>query len=211
MQTERRYVASPSARIEVRQDGDNKTITGYAAVFFREGEEGTEYNLFDDYYERISRGAFDRALSEQHDVRALFNHNSDMLLGRSKSGTLLLSVDDVGLRYDITLADTQAGRDIATSIDRGDITGSSFAFIPRKVSWIEEDERVIREIGDVDLYDVGPVTYPAYEATSAAMRSADKQSVLQEWERQKPKPAVTQHDIDLRVYQIRLDELHKDG
>jgi HK97 family phage prohead protease len=211
MQTERRYVASPSARIEVRQDGDNKTITGYAAVFFRDGENGTEYNLFDEYFERISRGAFDRALSEQHDVRALFNHNSDMLLGRSKSGTLRLSVDDFGLRYDITLADTQAGRDVATSIDRGDITGSSFAFIPRKVSWIEEDERVIREIGDVDLYDVGPVTYPAYEATSAAMRSADKQSVLQEWERQKPKPNIDSRQVGDRVLQIRLDELHKDG
>jgi len=208
MQTERRYVASPSARIEVREEGDKKIITGYAAVFFREGAEGTEYNLFDDYFERIGRTAFDRALNEQHDVRGLFNHNSDMLLGRSKSSTLRLSIDETGLRYEIDIADTQAGRDVATSISRGDITGSSFAFVPRKVTWQEDESRVIRTIDDLDLYDVGPVTYPAYEATSAAMRSAvDKQSVIDEFRSRKQDAETSARDVSGRLVKIRLDEM----
>ncbi len=155
---------------EARADG-TRQIGGYAAVFHREGDEGTEFRLWDDVFERIDKRAFDRALADSDDARALFNHDSNHLLGRASAGTLRLSADERGLKYDITLPDTQAGRDVATSIERGDLTGSSFAFQAEKVRWEDGENRSIRVIESVRLYDVGPVTYPAYEATSTALRS----------------------------------------
>jgi HK97 family phage prohead protease len=127
------------------------------------------------------------------DVRALFDHNSERILGRNKSGTLRLSVDGVGLKYEIDLPDTQTGRDIKTSVVRGDITGSSFAFSLRD----EEGATIrytdagvaIREIRSVKLYDVGPVTYPAYDATEAAVRSTNVKAMLERLELDKQQEA----------------------
>jgi HK97 family phage prohead protease len=120
-------------------------------------------------------GAFDRALKEKQDVRALFNHDDNQVLGRSKSGTLRMSVDSKGLKYEIDPPDTQLGRDLVTSIRRGDIDGSSFAFIVRGQKWNETTKdgvtTYLREITDCDLMDVSPVTYPAYEQTSVAVRT----------------------------------------
>lgn len=150
------------------------TITGYAAVFYRAGDSGTEFEIFDDLVERILPGAFDKALVED-DVRGLVNHSVGSLIGRTKNNTLKLSVDSIGLRYEITVPDTQAGRDVVTSIERGDLDGSSFGFgvwgKRGKVTWAEEvrnGRRVdVREIREVELFDVGPVTFPAYASTTA--------------------------------------------
>lgn len=171
---ERRSTLQPVA-VTKRADGKS-TITGYAAVFYREGEAGTEYNLWDDLVERIAPGAFDRALKEKHDARGLYNHDPANLLGRVSSGTTRLTVDAKGLRYEIDLPDTRAGQDVAALIERGDLSGSSFAFMPRKVTYSVGDQLDVRTIEDVDLFDVGPVTYPAYEGTSVGMRSGDKAS-----------------------------------
>ena len=180
-------------KIETRAD-KGKMITGYAAVFYRAANPGTQYELMSDMYERIDRSAFNRALSEKDDARALFNHDPNFLLGRASAGTLRLSVDDIGLRYENDLPDTQVGRDLATSIERGDLTGSSFGFRVKSQTWTEEEGRDIRTINEVELFDVGPVTYPAYDATTTGLRSeelAEVRSKRDEWKKaQKPAPTL---------------------
>lgn len=179
---ERRFTSRQAAQIEKRADGQ-PMIVGYAAVFY-DGTPVTEYTLWDDAYgkavERILPGAFDGALSRPDDVRALFNHDANLVLGRVKPGTLRLSIDKTGLRYEIDPADTATARDLVAHLQRGDVNGSSFAFnvMPQGQTWTinsgeggRADE--VRELKALELFDVGPVTFPAYEATSAGVRSAD--------------------------------------
>lgn len=175
---ERRYTPQRT-KVEARADG-SKEIAGHAAVYYREDDPGTEYRLWDDLVERIMPGAFDDAIKQRHDVRALFNHDPSMVLGRSEASTLRLDTDATGLRYTIDPPNTQVGRDVVELLERGDVSGSSFAFIPTKVSWEERMDsttrrvKYIRKIESVELLDVGPVTYPAYESTTAGVRSADE-------------------------------------
>lgn len=175
MKTERRMTPAGEIRIEERAGG-GRVVTGYAAVFHREGDAGTEYRLGTDIVERIAPTAFNRALQEKHDARALFNHDPNMLLGRAGAGTLRLSVDARGLKYEIDVPDTTVGKDVAASISRGDLAGSSFSFSINGKSgqrFEKGKDHDVRHILDVDLYDVGPVTFPAYEATSTGLRSGD--------------------------------------
>lgn len=171
----RRCLPPVAARLAVaRRDDGPSTITGYGAVFYREGDEGTEFRLWADIVERIRPGAFDRAIRED-DVRSFFNHDPNWVLGRNRAGTLRLSVDQVGLRYEIDAPDTQAVRDhVISPIERGDLDGSSFMFIPRRVTWEEvsdgEQALVIRWIEEVELWEVGPVVFPAYESTTSGVR-----------------------------------------
>lgn len=209
MQTvERRHTPNARASVKVvkRAEGDPPVISGYAAVFYNADDPGTEYELWDCMVERIASGAFDRALREAHDARGLFNHDANMLLGRVSSGTLKLSVDEIGLRYELSPPDTQAGRDVVVSIERGDLSGSSFAFVPTRSVWIEEGDRCIRMIEDLDLYDVCPVTYPAYKSTSTHMRSQDRERLeqeLKEWRAAHPSQADA---VNVRLRQIELDD-----
>ena len=168
---ERRHTTSGLA-VTTREDGPSR-IEGYGAVFHRADDAGTQYELFDGAVERIGRGAFDRAIDEGHDVRGLFNHDSNQILGRTQAGTMRLSVDDVGLKYSIDLPDTQLARDVIESIERGDISGSSFAFVPTKVEWSEgrDNGPDVRTIQDLQLFDAGPVTFPAYEAATTGIRA----------------------------------------
>ena len=172
---ERRMTPAGEIKIEARADG-GKTLVGYGAVFYREGEAGTEYRLGTDVVERIAPTAFNRAIQEKHDARALFNHDPNRLLGRAAAGTLRLSTDASGLKYEIDLPATSVGNDVAASIARGDLSGSSFSFSihGKEGQRFEKGKEFdVRHIQDVDLFDVGPVTYPAYEATSVGLRSGD--------------------------------------
>lgn len=152
-----------------------------AAVYYKSSDPvGTQYQLWQNCFERILPGAFDEAIGRD-DVRALQNHDSRLLLGRTESKTLSLELTPDGLAYRITTPNTTAGRDTVESVSRGDITGSSFAFVisPGGVEWTEETVEVngakltieIRNIKAVSLFDVGPVTYPAYLGTSSGTRS----------------------------------------
>ncbi len=180
----RQYTQLKTARPRLERRADKPdappVIVGYAAVFYRADDPGTEYRLYEDAYERIMPGAFDAAIRDGDVVRGLTNHDDSWLLGRSDQGTVRLSVDRVGLRYEIDPPDTQAGRDTVVLLERGDLDGSSFGFRiyggkRGRTAWIEEarDGRQIsiREIHEVELVDVGPVTFPAYLATSAGVRS----------------------------------------
>lgn len=184
---ERRYLPNDRWAIrltERKKEGDGTgtadpgapglpTIDGYAAVYYQDGQDATQYMLYEDLAERILPGAFDRALKED-DVRALFNHDANQVLGRTSAGTCKLSIDATGLRYAIEPPATQIARDVVTTLRRGDVSGSSFSFIPTDVSWREQDGLCIREIRAVQLFDVGPVTFPAYEATTSGLRSRSR-------------------------------------
>ena len=114
-------------------------------------------------------GAFDKTLRED-DIRALWSHDTSKVLGRKSAGTLRLSVDAKGLRYEIDPPDTQIGRDAITSIRRGDVTGSSFGFVPRATVEKKEGNQYIDEQHDLQLMEVSPVAFPAYSATSVGVR-----------------------------------------
>src|SRR5262245_1907544 len=162
-----RYLKT-SIELEERKDGGLGTINGYASVFYNPDDPGTEFELFEGLVERIMPGTFDKALKERKDdVRALFNHDPDHILGRTTAGTLRLSTDKKGLRYSIDLPNTQLGNDLKESIKRGDINGSSFGFMVTDQRFETKDEIDIRMIEGVELFDVGPVTYPAFTATTA--------------------------------------------
>jgi HK97 family phage prohead protease len=170
---ELRTVSRP---LELRKDGETLILEGYGAVFYRDSDpDGTQFRLWGNTFERIMPGAFDEALQRPDDVRCLFNHDVNILLGRSESGTLKLSVDAIGLRFACQLPDDEDGRRVASKIQRGDVSGCSFGFIAdkEKTTWREVGDTVLREVGSVRLYDVGPVTYPAYKGTevSVAKRS----------------------------------------
>ncbi len=170
MTTERRFLAVDTAPIALEERQDNTPrIRGYAAVFY-DGTPETQFELFEGFVERILPGAFDRAIDED-DVRALFNHDPDHILGRSSAETLSLEADETGLRYDIATPDTTIGRDVAASIKRRDVTGSSFSFVVTDEDFRREGGVRIREIRGVQLFDVGPVTFPAYQATTADARA----------------------------------------
>lgn len=159
--------------VETRSNEDgSKTIVGYAAVF-----NDFSHTFYDSWVERIMPGAFDDALKKS-DVRALFNHDPNIVLGRSSAGTLRLTVDDVGLRYEIEPPETQTAQDLTVSIDRRDIDGSSFSFVAAETQWeeLEIDGRTlsVRNIVKFDqVFDVGPVTFPAYPTTEADLRSME--------------------------------------
>lgn len=183
MNIEQRATPQP-VKLQTRQSDNRSTLSGYAAVYYNAADPKTEYRLWDDMVERIMPGAFDRALRERQDIRCLFNHDTDNLLGRSVSGTLRLSSDPKGLAYDCDLPETSAGKDVGVMLARGDLDGSSFSFRPMKSTFREEvrdgKPHYIREIEDADVYDVGPVTFPAYEASTAGVRAENRQSVTAE-------------------------------
>lgn len=160
-------------RVESRADAPN-TLVGLAAPFY-DGTPGTEYQLWPGVFERYMPGCFDTVAEE--DVRCLYNHEDCELLGRTKSGTLTLNVTGRGLEYTCQLPDTGPGRDVAQLVGRGDITGSSAGFIVREERWVIQENadgsiKEIRELLKLSLFDVSPVTYPAYEGTEAATRGA---------------------------------------
>ena len=146
---------------------EKRTVRGYAATFeSRSGDLG-------GFIESIDREAFSE--TDMEDVRALFNHDSNFVLGRTKAGTLRLMVDENGLAYEIDMPDTQLGRDMYESIKRGDISQSSFAFTIEDDEYRKEGDTVFRTIKKIKkLYDVAPVTFPAYESTSVQARKIDE-------------------------------------
>lgn len=166
---ERRTFEVVELRVERRDDGEGApTIRGHAAVF---NERSVDLGGF---REQIAPGAFEGSVSED-DIRALFNHNPDLVLGRNVAKTLRLEEDKRGLAFEIDPPDTQAGRDVVTSIERGDVSGMSFGFVTLEDEWVQEagEDLALRTLQRVQLRDVSPVTYPAYPQTDVALRSLE--------------------------------------
>lgn len=151
-------------RAEVSLTPRTRKLEGYAAVF----EQRTDLGFWE---EEMAVGAFDQVLRDPAlDTRALFNHDANMLLGRSRSGTLRMSTDTHGLSYEIDLPATSVGDDVYTLAERGDLSGASIAFIPGEWTPLEGG-KLDRHVRVKALYDVSPVTYPAYTGTETQARS----------------------------------------
>lgn len=153
---------------ELRATGtaSKPTLRGYAAVFNQRAVIGT-------FAEVVMPGAFSRCLKNNPDVRALVDHESSKIIGRTTAGTLRLSQDNKGLRCEIDLPDTQLGRDTYTSVQRGDLSQMSFGFcaVDENIVPTSDAPGILRELHDVDVFDVSVVTYPAYEGTSITARA----------------------------------------
>lgn len=153
----------------IRVEGDAKQkIKGHAAAFNSMSRD------LGGFYEVIAPGAFSKSLANA-DVRALFNHDPNIILGRNKSGTLTLSEDDTGLYFEIDPPDTQLIRDMVMSpIARGDVSQCSFGFRTVTDRWEKRDGKTVRTLVEVEIFDVSPVVYPAYDSTDVAVRSMPK-------------------------------------
>lgn len=164
-------------------EGTGRTVEGYAAVFNSTTRIGGGWG----YDEVIEAGAFDEAISVS-DCRALFNHDPNHLLARQSSGTLQLSLDAKGLKYKFEMPESRA--DLLEMMERGDLKESSFAFTVKEQEWLEEkdadgDWKYTRIIKKVEmLYDVSPVTYPAYGDTTVAARSLMDSGILTDEQKQ---------------------------
>jgi hypothetical protein len=147
-------------------EGEAPKIDGYASL------TNVPYDC-GYWIEQVDTHAFDSVLAKNPDVRALWNHNSDFVLGRSSAKTLALSLDVRGLAYSIDPPDTTVARDLIVSMRRGDVRESSFAFIVARDQWTDNpDGSVTRTILEFDeLLDVSPVTYPANPAASSQVRN----------------------------------------
>jgi HK97 family phage prohead protease len=160
MQFERRDIPNTP---ELRFDEERTRIIGYAAVFNR-------YSLdLGGFVEQIHPGAFGRVLGRDDNVLALFNHSMDNLLATRNAGSLRLSEDDTGLRYEFDLdTDDPDHQRVIAKVRRGDLTGSSFGFRVASDDWsTTEDDYPLRTVTEVaQLRDVGPVTTPAYPDTA---------------------------------------------
>lgn len=185
-------------RTEFRFDEEAQAIEGYAAVFYDPADEGTEYKMGSWFVERLDPRAFNAALKRKDDVRALYNHDPDHLLGRVSSGSLKLSKDDRGLRYRIQIDPTDPDHQrVIAKIKRGDLDGSSFAFVPEKWRTEESGDVTIRTVLDLRLVDVSPVTFPAYTGTTSELRTATQDSLRAEAEPEQPQegPQPPERDV----------------
>lgn len=187
---ERRNFQTSEIRVENKE---SREVVGYASVFNSRSE-----NL-GGFQEIISENAFDDVL--ENDVRALFNHDPNLILGRSTAGTLRLSVDKNGLEYRFTTPDTTYGNDLLVSLERGDVSQSSFGFIVEEDDWDEDENgmtiRTIKKVGR--LLDVSPVTYPAYPEATVGKRS------FLDYRTKKEKQENEKQD----KYNIRMELLNK--
>ena len=163
---ERRYVPAQELRAITDEDG-LRHITGYAVVFNSLSED------LGGFKEKVDPGTFTKTI-KGNDIRALKNHNDDYVLGRNKSETLALTEDKHGLAVDIIPPDTQWAKDLMISIDRGDIDQMSFGFSTISDRWETKDGIEIRTLEEVRLFDVSPVTFPAYPDTEVALRSLEQ-------------------------------------
>lgn len=174
---ERRVVTSKRGKLEVRTAEDGKrTLDGYGAVF---NEETVIGGGMLGFREKVAPGAFTDSIKVD-DVRGLFNHDANFVLGRNTNGTMRLAEDGVGLHYEIDVnADDPDAVGVAAKITRGDVSGSSFAFtVPQDGDvWdfteVKSGKLPLRTIVRATLYDVSPVTYPAYPQTYVSARAKD--------------------------------------
>ena len=156
--------------LEIRSNGTlsatGKTLTGYAAVFNSEAVLG-------DFSEVIRQGAFAKSLATGSNIRALYQHQGDALLGTTRGGTLQLREDAKGLAFELALPDTSHGKDLAILVGRGDVAGCSFGFrvAPGGDRWEHRGATLVRELIDVELVEITLTSDPAYQDTTVAMRS----------------------------------------
>lgn len=191
MDIERRYI---TYEMRVNRESDKPKMVGHAALFDVETDIGW-------FREMIAPGAFKESI-QADDVRALFNHDANYVLGRNTVGTLKLHEDKVGLAIEIDPPDTQWARDLMTSMERGDISQMSFGFeikSSQDQEWREEEgKKDLRIVKRAKLWDVSPVTFPAYPDTDIAVRSH------QEW-KSRDKPVPWRNSIMRKLFDLKFN------
>jgi uncharacterized protein len=198
-EVEKRSFTSPIEIRKAEEDPEKRYIVGYALRF------NSESNNLGGFVEKIDPSALEGANLE--DVRALFNHDANQVLGRTRSGTLKLDVDEFGLKYTIDPPDTTFARDLMSSMARGDIDQSSFGFMVDYENdgdeWERDEQRglYVRTIKRFSqLFDVSVVTYPAYDATQSmvAQRSLDL------YKQQSESRSIEQDQIEIELDLLSL-------
>jgi len=153
--------------VECRADGDELKMSGYAVKFNE--PSGLLYGEFIEY---IEPRAFDGV--DMGNVFMLYNHNSDYVLGNTRSNTLSLTVTEVGLRFDVSLPNTAKAKEVHELVKRGDINGMSFGFTVEEHTWNTKNEPMTRHIGKIgSLLEVSVVPFPAYESTEVDARTVE--------------------------------------
>lgn len=172
--TERRVLKT--CAFQTREEDGKRYLDGYFSVF------NQPYEVFPGWIEEIAPGAFSRTLRENRDVKVLWNHNTDIVLGSTENRTAYLSEDERGLHGPVEInEDDQAAKDAYARIARGDVRGCSFGFDIRGLeeSW-DEDGTYRTRLTDVDLYEVSPCTFPAYAQTSIQARAKEELEAARE-------------------------------
>lgn len=170
---EKRQLRSIPTKFETREDGENPTIEGYFAVF------NSNYEIAPGMSESIAPGAFSRTLS--NDVRALINHDTTLVLGRTKANTLELREDSHGLWGKISInPNDRDAMNLYERVKRGDVDQCSFGFdLKEQDTEIRDDGAVHWTIRDLDLFEVSCCTFPAYEQTNISARSKERDEIKQ--------------------------------
>lgn len=168
-QTEKRELLS--SNLEIREvEGGPRTIVGYAVKWEM---KSVTMGYWRRFKEQFKRGAFTDSLT-QDDQLALWSHDYSQVLGRTKNGTLRLFEDEIGLRFELDLADTTLGDDTYKTIKRGDVDGVSFGFQMVKEEWDESDpDNIVRSVTRAKLVEISPVAFPAYPDSQVLARSHD--------------------------------------
>ncbi|HDR6821971.1 MULTISPECIES: HK97 family phage prohead protease [Bacillus] len=168
-QTEKRELLS--SNLEIREvEGGLRTIVGYAVKWEM---KSVTMGYWRRFKEQFKRGAFTDSLT-QDDQLALWSHDYSQVLGRTKNGTLRLFEDEIGLRFELDLADTTLGDDTYKTIKRGDVDGVSFGFQMVKEEWDESDpDNIVRSVTRAKLVEISPVAFPAYPDSQVSARSHD--------------------------------------
>ena len=165
---EQRCAQISELRVEPQEGGGLPVIEGHAAVF---DSLSQDLGFLFPFKERIQKGAFKESV-QKDDIRALWNHDPNYVLGRNRAGTLELKETSKGLKVRIYPPETQWAKDLTESIKRGDVSQMSFGFIVEAESWAVEGGEDIRTLERVKLFDVSPVTFPAYLETDVGVRGA---------------------------------------
>jgi len=162
MQIEKRSIIS-----EMTAEEEKRTIAGYAVKW---NELSEQLGFF---REKFSKGAFKDSLLDKQQM-ALWNHNTDVVLGSTRNQTLRLSEDEVGLRFEIDLANTTQANDIYELVKRGDINGVSFGFYAELEDWEDRSDTAVRTINRADLIEISPTPFPAYSQSEVNVRSLEE-------------------------------------
>ena len=197
-ETERRYFPVEELRA-ITDEGGLRHIVGYAAVFNSLSED------LGGFREKIDSGAFADSLNAD-DIRALKNHNSDYVLGRNKSGTLTLSEDQRGLKIDIMPPDAQWATDLMVSIDRKDVDQMAFGFRTLEYRWEGEYPDEVRTLMKAQLFDVSPVTFPAYPDTEVGLRSLEEYRTANKAEDEGNKADDYLVGLSIRTKRLKIKE-----
>ena len=202
---ENRFIETDEIEIRSSEgESDQKYVSGIGVVYNREVE------IWDGYKESIRSGAFEGALSSGKEIKSFFNHRADFVLSTTKSDPKL-EVEDTpnGLRFKSPIPPTSYGEDLKINLERKNVRGASFSFsVPEDGDIVTRDEKGVyhREIIKADIYEVGPVTNPAYPQTKVGLRS--KEDVLKEME-ERCKEEKKEPISDINIKKIRLQLIER--